>query len=248
MIKEDLSVVLIAHNEEEAIGKVIDGLLANYREKILEVIVVDDVSTDKTAAVVESRMKTEPKVRLIRREGPCGVGRAIKTGFKNVNPLASYVLTMDSDFVESIGDVGHLIARMEAGGCDGVIGSRFVKGSRLEVYPLTKKIANRLFHYVVQFLFRIKQQDLSNNFKLYKREIITKMPWRSDDFAINAETGILPILSGYTVCEVPVSWIGRNKEMGKSKFKLFKVGWGYIKVIPYAWSFRKNKPPHCCLF
>ena len=243
MMKESLSIILIAHNEEGVIGSVIDGLLANYRDKILEVIVVDDVSTDKTAAVVESRMRSEPKVRLVRREPPCGVGRAIKAGFKNVNPAAAYVLTMDSDFIDSIGDVGRLIARMEEGDCDGVIGSRFIEGSRLEVYPLTKKIMNRLFHYLVQFLFHIKQHDLSNNFKMYKREIIESLPWKSDDFAINAETGILPILSGYKVCEVPVAWIGRNEEMGKSKFKLFKVGWGYVKVIPYAWSFRKNKTP-----
>jgi hypothetical protein len=148
---------------------------------------------------------------------------------------------MDSDFVQSIGDVGRLITRMEKGDCDGVIGSRFIEGSRLEVYPLTKKIMNRLFHYVAWFLFNIKQKDLSNNFKMYKREIVESMPWHSDDFAINAETGILPILSGYKVCEVPVSWIGRNEGQGKSKFKLFKVGLGYMKVIPYALSFRRKK-------
>ena len=240
-MKEELSIVLIAHNEEEIIGRVIDGLISNYRDKILELVVVDDVSTDKTAATVESRMKAEPKIRLVRRQPPCGVGRAIKTGFKSVDPRAAYVLSMDSDFVESIGDVGRLIARMEKGDCDGVIGSRFIKGSRLEKYPLTKKIMNRLFHYVIRVLFGISQKDLSNNFKLYKRKIIDEMPWHSDDFAINAETGILPIFSGYKICEVPVSWVGRNKEMGRSKFKLFKVGWGYIKVIPYAWAYRKNK-------
>jgi glycosyltransferase involved in cell wall biosynthesis len=240
MMKEDLSIVLIAHNEEAVVGQVVDSLLANYRDKIHELIVVDDVSTDKTADLVGSRMRSEPKVRLIRRGPPCGVGRAIKAGFKGVDPKASYVLTMDSDFIENIDDVGRLIARMEKGDCDGVIGSRFVDGSRLSVYPLLKKIMNRLFHHVVWFLFDIKQKDLSNNFKIYKREIIDAMPWKSDDFAINAETGILPILSGYKVCEVPVSWVGRNKGMGKSKFKLFKVGLGYIKVIPYALSFRKK--------
>ncbi|MFA6320814.1 MAG: glycosyltransferase family 2 protein [Candidatus Omnitrophota bacterium] len=240
MIKESISVVLIAHNEEGVIGKVVDGLLENYRDKIFELIVVDDVSADKTAEIVETRMKTEPKVRLVRRQAPCGVGRAIKAGFASVDKRAAYILTMDSDFVQSIGDVGRLIARMEKGDCDGVIGSRFVEGSRLEVYPLTKKIMNRLFHYVVWFLFNIKQKDLSNNFKMYKREIVESMPWHSDDFAINAETGILPILSGYKVCEVPVSWIGRNEEQGKSKFKLLKVGLGYIKVIPYALSFRRK--------
>ncbi len=238
MINESLSVVLIAHNEEGVIGKVVDGIISNYRDKIFEVIVVDDASTDRTAAIVEAKAKADPKVKLITRTPPCGVGRAIKTGFKSVDPRASYVLTMDSDFVESIGDVGKLIAKMEEGDCDGVIGSRFVPGSRLEVYPLTKKIMNRLFHCVVWALFHIRQKDLSNNFKLYKREVIGKMPWRSDDFSINAETGILPILSGYRVCEVPVSWVGRNKGEGQSKFKLFKVGWGYIKVIPYALAFR----------
>ena len=240
MMRQELSIVLIAHNEEKVVGKLIDGLLANYREKILEIVVVDDVSTDKTAAIVESRRSAEPKVKLVRRSPPCGVGRAIKAGFKNCDPRSSYILTMDSDFLESIGDVGKLIARMEKGDCGGVIGSRFVPGSRLEGYPFSKRVANRIFHCVVRFLFRIKQQDLSNNFKIYKRGIIETMPWHSDDFAINAETGILPILSGYKVCEVPVSWIGRDKGMGKSKFKLFKVGLGYIKVIPYAWNFRKK--------
>lgn len=244
-MKESLSVVLIAHNEEGVIGKVVDGILSKYRDKIFEVIVVDDVSGDRTAAIVEAKAKSEPKVKLVRRAPPCGVGRAIKTGFKSVDPGASYVLTMDSDFVESIGDVGKLIARMEAGDCDGVIGSRFVEGSRLEVYPLTKKIMNRLFHWVVWTLFHIRQKDLSNNFKLYKREVIEKMPWKSDDFSINAETGILPILAGYKVCEVPVSWVGRSKGQGQSKFKLFKVGWGYIKVIPYALSFARSREKIC---
>ncbi len=241
MIKENLSIVMIAHNEEEVIGKAIDGLLLNYREKILELIVVDDVSTDNTAAIVEARRKSEPKIKLIRREQPCGVGRAIKAGFKNVSPNASYILTMDSDFIDNMGDVGRLIARMEQGDCDGAIGSRFIEGSRMIGYPLAKRVMNRLFHYVVWFLFNIQQKDVSNNFKIYKREVIERMPWNSDDFAINAETGILPILSGYNVCEVPVSWIGRTGEMGRSKFKLLKVGLGYIKVIPYAWSFRRAK-------
>lgn len=240
MMKENLSILLIAHNEEDVIGKVAAGLVEKYREKILEVIVVDDASTDSTAAVVEDRMKSEPKIRLVRRTPPCGVGRAIKTGFQSVSPRADYVLTMDSDFVGNIGDAGRLIERMEEGGCDGVIGSRFVEGSRIVGYSTAKMFANRAFHFVVGMLFGIRQKDLSNNFKLYRREIIEKMPWKSDDFAINAETGILPILSGYKVCEVPVSWIGRGTDEGKSKFKLLKVGLGYIKVIPYALTFRKQ--------
>ena len=74
-------------------------------------------------------------------------------------------------------------------------------------------------------------------FKLYKVKIIREMPWHSGDFSMNAETGILPILAGYNVAEAPVSWIGRTGEMGKSKFRLFKVGMGYVNVILYARRF-----------
>ena len=106
---------------------------------------------------------------------------------------------------------------------------------------MMKRFMNRAFHLIVSILFGIKQKDLTNNFKLYKTEIIQRLPWHSNDFAINAETGILPILAGYHIAEVPVSWTGRKKDMGKSKFRLFKVGSGYVKVITYAYSFLKQK-------
>jgi len=241
MIKEKISVILPAHNEEEVIGKMVEGLLSEYRDKIKEIIVVDDSSADNTSGVVELIMKKENKVRLVSKGPPSGVGTAIKAGFRNVSEDSEYVLTLDSDFIDSIGEVRALIEMMESGGCDGVIGSRFTEGGRLKNYPLLKKIVNRAYHFIVRLLFNIKQKDLTNNFKLYKIDIIKKLPWRSDDFAINAETGMLPILAGYKILEAPVSWIGRKEGMGRSKFRLFNVGLGYAKVILYGRDFLKKK-------
>lgn len=240
-MKGNLSIMLIAHNEEQNIGRMIEGLMQNYRQEMLELIVVDDVSTDSTAAVVESWMVREPKVRLVRKNPPCGVGRALKAGFASVSPKAEYVLTMDSDFVESIKEVRMLIRAIEEDGYDGVIGSRFIKGSRLEVYPLAKKMMNRMFHFIVKALFSIRQNDLTNNFKLYKTHIFRDLPWESNGYAMNAETGILPIICGYRIAEIPVSWVGRDSKMGKSKFRLFKSGWSYILVIAYAWKILRMK-------
>jgi len=234
MTKENISVVLIAHNEEKVIGKMIEGLLLHYENRILELIVVDDASTDTTASIVERWKKNNKKVRLVKRAPPCGVGRAIKTGFASVDPKAEYVLTMDSDFIESIREVSRLIDEIGRKGCDGIMGSRFIEGSRLRGYPPHKKVMNRIFHYTVSALFGIRQKDLSNNFKLYKYSVIQSLPWRSNGFSINAETGILPILGGYDIREVPVSWVGRNRGMGISKFKLLRVVWGYMLTIPHA--------------
>lgn len=240
-MKENLSVILIAHNEEQTIGKMIERLLENYKREILELIVVDDASTDKTPSIMEAWKVRDHKVKLIKRMPPCGVGRALKTGFNNVNPKADYVLTMDSDFIEGIKEVRLLISAVEEMEYDGVIGSRFIKGSRLAFYPLGKRIMNRLYHFLVKTLFHIKQNDLTNNFKLYKTYIFRNLPWKSDGFAMNAETGILPIISGYRIGEIPISWVGRNPKMGKSKFRLYKDAWSYIQVIIYAWRFLRMK-------
>lgn len=241
-MKESLSVVLIAHNEEQNIGTMIEGLLGNYQKEILELIVVDDCSTDKTPLIVESWSRRNPKVKLVKRNPPPGVGRALKIGFANVNSKADYVLTMDSDFTQNIKDVRLLINAIEENIYDGVIGSRFVKGGRLINYPLLKKIMNRIFHIVVKMIFPVKQKDLTNNFKLYKVAIVKNLPWRSDNYAMNAETGILPILAGYRIKEVPIAWVGRSSRMGKSKFRITRVGGSYIKVIAYCLTvFAKKK-------
>lgn len=240
-MEKNLSVILIARNEEASIGSMIEGLLNSYSSEIMEIIAVDDASTDRTAAIVQVLQKSDARVKLIRRSPPCGVGRALKTGFQNINPKADYALSMDSDFVENLSDVRSLIDAVEKNGYDGVIGSRFIDGGQVIGYPGQKKMMNRMFHFIVRFLFGIKQRDLTNNFKLYKREIFQSLPWKSDGFAMNAETGILPVVSSYRIGEVPISWINRKPGMGLSKFRLFRHGWGYVQVIAFTYQFLKSR-------
>jgi len=241
-MKESLSVILIAHNEERAIGPMLEGLLKSYNPELLEVIVVDDASNDHTGRVVSNLARENSKIRLIQRTPPCGVGRALKTGFGNISPKAEYVLTMDSDFVENIPQVRALLDTIENEKCDGVIGSRFVRGGKIVRYPFMKRVMNRLFHITLKILFAIKHHDLTNNFKLYKAHILRSQPWQSNGFAMNAETGLLPILAGYNVVEVPVVWVGRDHSLGKSKFHLLKHGGGYLQVIRHAMGLRRKRP------
>jgi glycosyltransferase involved in cell wall biosynthesis len=240
-MRELLSTILIAHNEESAIGLMLEGLLGSYDRELLEIIVVDDASTDQTANIVDRFAQVNPKVRLIRRSPPCGVGRALQTGFASVSSRAKYVLTMDSDFVENVGQVRALIDAIENNDCDGVIGSRFVRGGKIVRYPFVKRVMNRVFHRTVKLLFGVKQNDLTNNFKLYRAEILKAMPWQSNGFAMNAETGLLPVLAGYNLIEVPVVWVDRDPTMGKSKFHLLKHGGAYLRVILHAARLARSK-------
>ncbi len=229
-MNKNISVVLIAHNEESNIGKMVHGLKNSYDKEILEIVVVDDNSTDRTSAVVRELQKDYDNLKLVNRKPPCGVGRALKTGFRSVDDRAEYILTMDSDFIDNIDQVRALIKEAEKG-FDGVIGSRYIKGGRLINYPFLKKFMNRCFHLTLRALCNVNVADTSNNFKLYKRKLFQGLPYLSDDFAMNAETGILPVLFGYSIKEVPVSWTGRTGNMGKSKFSLLKNASSYMRVI-----------------
>lgn len=227
-----ISVILPAHNEEGNIGKMIEGLLNKYDRDILEIIAVNDASVDNTAERVSALSRIHKKVKLVNRVPPPGVGRALKDGFKNLSENAEWVLTMDSDFVQNIDEVERLIRKAQEG-YDGVYGSRYIEGAHFEGYPKLKMISNRIYHFFVSNLLHTRIVDFTNNFKLMKAEILRNNEWKSNDFAINAELGIFPLIWGYKITEVPVSWIQRTA--GKSTFKVFKLmpsyGWVLLRAL-----------------
>lgn len=225
-----VSVIIPCHNEEPNIEKMVNGLLGNYDGYINEVIIVDDASDDNTYQVAKELSGHSPRIKIIRRSPPCGVGRALRDGFKAINPESDYVLMLDADFVRNIHEINNVIEKVKEG-YDCIYGSRFLKQRNIQGYPLMKLIVNRGFHFFVKILLRIPCADLTNNFKLMKRQIIGQIRWRSVNFSINAETGLYPILKGYKVVEVPVSWIQRSKSMGLSDFSVFKVAHSYTWVL-----------------
>jgi hypothetical protein len=122
-----------------------------------------------------------------------------------------------------------------AAGFDVVVGSRFSRHSVLLNYPVMKIIANRAFHLGARILLRRRFRDLTNNLKLFRREVLEGMMLTQPGFAVNAETGLQPLLMGAKVKEVPISWINRTPDMGASSFRLMKVGGGYTQVLAQLW-------------
>lgn len=223
------SVILPARNEEQTIGKMCLSLLALYDKYINEIIVVNDNSTDKTAGVVSRLMKTHPKIKLLNRTPPSGVGLAIRTGLKNVNKKSNYIFTLDADFIRNITDIEEFFNQIDS--FDGLIGSRYKEKNSLVNYPPLKKFFNRSFHLLVKVLLGIKHTDLTNNFKLYKKDLYLSLSLTANDYSINAQTGLYPILMGKKIGEIPVVWFARSRNMGYSKFNLIKVAPGYVKVL-----------------
>jgi len=220
-----VSVVIPCHNEAPNIPRLITGLKAFYDPYVREILIVNDNSTDRTAEVTQEIAAAEPRVKLINRKPPNGVGLALSDGYRAAS--APYILSMDCDFVPILHELRDLFDTVAAGH-DGAIGSRFSCESLLIDYPPMKLVCNRGFHLLLKLVVPLYVCDVTNNLKLYRAEIFKALNLRSRHFGANLETGLWPILAGYDIREVPISWINRTVDMGVSTFKLVQVGREYI--------------------
>lgn len=227
-----VSVVVPCHNEEMNIGPLVVRLRELFDEYIHEIIPVDDSSRDGTREVIRRLADEDPRIRPVFRSPPNGVGRALADGYRAAT--GRYVLSMDCDFQHLLPEVRDLFDAA-AEGYDVVVGSRFSRHSVLLNYPFQKIIANRGFHLLARLLLPGRFRDLTNNLKLMRREVVDHLQLLEPGFAANAETGLQPLLMGYTIREVPISWINRTPDMGTSSFRLVRVGGGYGQVLGRLW-------------
>jgi dolichol-phosphate mannosyltransferase len=235
-LHDAVSVVVPCHNEEMNAGPLVEGLLQHYSEYIHEIVLVDDNSTDDTRRVLQDLAAVDGRIRPVIRKPPGGVGLAIRDGMRAAT--GKFVLIMDCDFLHILPELREMFDAA-AKGFDVVLGSRFSRESVLINYPIQKILFNRTFHLLASLLFRRRLRDLTNNLKLLKREVVNDLRLESFWFSANAETGLKPLLMGYSVRAVPISWINRTPDMGQSSFSLLKNGWGYTKVLAsLAWSTR----------
>jgi dolichol-phosphate mannosyltransferase len=223
-----LSVVIPCHNEEMNVRPLVQRLRELYDAYLHEIILVDDNSTDGTREVITTLASEEARVRPIFRSPPNGVGRAIADGYRVAT--GRYILSMDCDFQHLLPEIRDLFDAA-ADGYDVVVGSRFSRHSVLLNYPFQKVIANRGFHTIAQVVLLRRFRDLTNNLKLMRREVAERLILKEPGFAVNAETGLQPLVMGYRVAEVPISWINRAPDMGSSSFRLMRVGGGYWRVL-----------------
>lgn len=236
---DSVSVVVPCHNEQMNVPKLVEALVQTYDNYLHEIIIVNDNSTDQTADVTWDLAQRDPRIKLINRSRPNGVGLALRDGYAAAT--GRYILTMDCDFAHIVPEFRDLFD-VVASGRDGAIGSRFSQESVLINYPFFKVLCNRSCHVLIRLLLPIRVRDISNNLKLYRAEILKGLEIEEDGFAANMETGLKPILSGYDIREVPISWINRTTNMGTSSFRLLQVAPGYLmSLLRTIFAFYRGK-------
>ena len=214
----DVSVVLPTRNEVQAIGKLIDEILALPYDK--EVIVIDYKSTDGTREVVLSK-----GVTLIDEEIP-GKGAALVRGFKEAT--GKYIVTLDADGTYLVEDVVRIVTALKLGYC-AVLGWRRdkAKGAMFWVH----RLGNYLLSLLASILYLYWVRDINTGMKGFRRLTLSQLNLTSKDFTIEADIFISLVKADYLPIERPISYEPRaSGSFPKlSIWDGFKIGWFLIR-------------------
>lgn len=227
-----LSVIIPAYNEAESIEETIVSLYSCLQKNNIphEIIVVNDNSKDDTLVVLERIKLNIYSLVIYTNEGPNGFGYAVRYGLEKFN--GECVAIMMADLSDSPEDLIQFYYKMLEG-FDCVFGSRWIKGGNVYDYPQPKKAINRIANNIVKIIFRIKYNDCTNAFKLYRRETILGLkPFLSPHFNLTLELPLKAIVRGYSYTVLANSW--RNRKAGESKLKIKEMGSRYFFILLYC--------------
>jgi glycosyltransferase involved in cell wall biosynthesis len=203
-----LSVVMPVYNERNTIDEIIRRVIAVPMR--IQLIVVDDVSTDGTTEILD-RLQKELGFTLLKQPRNGGKGAALRRGFTAVT--GDMMIIQDADLEYHPEEYPLLTNLITSGRADVVYGSRFLGTHR--VFLLTHYMGNRLLTFITNLLYNTMLTDMETCYKVMRIDVLRSMELQSNGFGIEPELTAKVFKRRYKVYEVPISYDGRGYEEGK---------------------------------
>lgn len=195
-----LSVLMPVYNERETIEQILAAVLGVDLD--LELVVVDDCSTDGTSAILD---QWADRIRLLRHPHNRGKGAAVRTAMAAATGDA--VIIQDADMEYDPADYGRLLAPIESGQARVVYGIRSLAEQKLHM-----RLGNNLMTWATNFLYGTHLSDVETCYKMLSREVVERLALQSEGFDLETELTAQIVRLGYPIHEVPISYHPRYGE------------------------------------
>lgn len=222
MARVRYSIVVPAFNEERRIATTLDCLLQHFEDRVpkLEILVVDDGSTDRTSDVVLWYRRKTYRVKLLKVPHG-GKGSAVRHGVSRAH--GEFIFLCDADLKDGVSELAKLeLALMK--GADVAIGSRWVNPDpTANPQPLYRRVSSRIFNFCAHNLLGLEFKDTQCGLKAFTREAAQTLFEHQmiDGWGFDPELLLIARRFGYQVAEVPIEL---NHDYGTSRFRPLRDG------------------------
>lgn len=227
-----LSIVIPTLNESANIGLLIQKIrevLSGFREGY-EIILVDGGSADGTVKIA-----AEMNVRVLIQSEP-GFGRAIREGLEASK--GDFIAVLDADFSHPPELILAMLKYLDE--ADLIIASRYITGGSCRA-GLARTIISRLLCHLFRYGLAIPVRDITSGFKVFRREVISKLEIKSREFEVQPEMVIHAFAEGWRIKEVPFCCQPRSVGNSHVNKKLLRLITGYLRVFCEFYK-KRNSP------
>ncbi|WP_457549567.1 S-layer glycoprotein N-glycosyltransferase AglJ [Archaeoglobus sp.] len=215
-----VTVVIPTLNEEESVGKVIEGF---KRLGYNDILVIDGNSTDRTREIAK-----EKGARVVIQSGK-GKGQAVAEAFQIVD--SDVLVLIDGDGTYLPEEVEKLLEPIRRGIADHVVGNRFAnfeKGAFTRLNLIGNKVLNALF----RLIYGVDLHDILSGYRALRRDVYKSVELKKHGFEVETELTVETLAKGYRIMEVPISYKKRSGKTKLNPFKDgFKIGWTIYNLL-----------------
>lgn len=234
-------VIIPTYNEKENIAKIIQAVYD--LSDGFHILIVDDGSPDGTAAIVKDMMQShQDELFILERKGKLGLGTAYIAGFRwGLARQYDYLFEMDADFSHNPKDLLRLKAACVEQGADLAVGSRYVKGGKLENWPLDRILLSYGASLYVRLVTFMNVKDPTAGFICYSRKVLEAIDLdkiRFVGYAFQIEMKFAAHTLGFKISEVPITFADRVE--GESKMNTSIVSEAIKGVLQMRWKSFSN--------
>jgi dolichol-phosphate hexosyltransferase len=225
-VLKKLTVLIPCHNEAGGIGKVLDKIpkdqLRNNQVET-QVIVIDNCSTDNTAAEAQAHGA------LVLREDKKGKGNAMRAGFSAVPEDSDFVIMLDGDDTYDAGEIPRLLEPLERQFCSVVIGSRLGGKMHADAMTMFNRGGNWFFTHIVRMYYKANVTDVLTGYFAWNKKAIDELRphLESEGFAIEMEMITKMARLHQDIYSVPISYTPRS---GETNLRPVYDGWRILKM------------------